>query len=815
MADRVMIKPSGAVVTVPEAQLQNALGLGYKLETPEQAKQRAYEKLFGGGLPAAGLGALRGATLGLGDVALAGAGVLDPREIKARQEAAPGASLAGEIAGTVASLAVAPQASGPGLAAKVGMAGQRAALHAGAPKLVARAAGGVIEGGLWGTGAAISETAISDDPKLTAEKLFAGSGAGGLAGGAITFTGGMVGMGVRKAGGALMSKLGGQGMRVALEDFAERQTVSAYALKSDFLKGKLADQKEIGRYMLTQAQKDPEVLMALKGEPHQMVEAAGKLTRQEGARIGGVLAQVDQRAKFNMDYANHRIAAEVLDPMKGNPALRTARNEMSAVVSELAESGLPTASGGRGPVTFERAWEFQSDMLKKTGMGEPNFGIREELRKARDILREEILAQAGAVAPNFEAALQRSARDYRSAIKMRTLAEQSVAGVEGNLKISPFDYISGITGAGLGLASGNIAPIAVSAGLLGAKRYFKMHPALLAVTADRFAKSPTFNRMAATLQKTMQAGFAASPAFGGAFRQTLELAAARGALETLATHVQLARSAPDYLAAVGMQDEDPDSANLFAAKADAIEGVAALADEQDAKLDVAIERFLGKQGEIMPKVGEGLTLEKFAALHGQLMDLNANPAAAMAAFDPGDLADVAPTVAKEMLVTAQAAAQFLYAVMPKNPAGPQMLEAFAQPWEPSRYELERFSRYAGAIERPDSLLVDLKNGTLTREQVDAAQAVYPKLIADLQRRMMDRLSAYEKPLDYRQRLGLSILFGKPIGGAGDPGKLNLIQQAHAATIEAANQGPSVDGRQSVSQAKNYETQAQRIEARSS
>ncbi len=189
----------GGITTVKSDDAYEALNKdGARLATPEdrsaweQRQQDAnLERVYGDTTgTAVGTGFLRGATLGVSDIAipaLAGAVGADSEAVrqglvqtKNRQLIASGI---GEAGGMVAQSLVAPV--GPGIGALGEQAG--AAIASPASRLVQSLApavvGGATEGAYWGLGNGISEAALGK-PEDVASNLVAGVTLGGLTGGA-------------------------------------------------------------------------------------------------------------------------------------------------------------------------------------------------------------------------------------------------------------------------------------------------------------------------------------------------------------------------------------------------------------------------------------------------------------------------------------------------------------------------------------------------------------------------------------------------------------------------------------------------------
>jgi hypothetical protein len=192
--DRVpVVSPDGTLGSVPKDNYAKALQSGYRFQTPEEQEKYASQLKYGDRPgAAAGAGAARGLTLGLSDLALPATGLVKKETLRGLQEENPGASAAGDVGATAATLLIpgVGEETAPGLVAKVGRAiegGIGATTRTG--RLGARVAAGAAEGTLFGAGNAVSDAALGD-PNLNAEKLIShvglaavlGSGSGLLSG---------------------------------------------------------------------------------------------------------------------------------------------------------------------------------------------------------------------------------------------------------------------------------------------------------------------------------------------------------------------------------------------------------------------------------------------------------------------------------------------------------------------------------------------------------------------------------------------------------------------------------------------------------
>lgn len=108
------------------------------------------------------------------------------------------------------------------------------------------------------------------------------------------------------------------------------------------------------------------------------------------------------------------------------------------------------------------------------------------------------------------------------------------------------------------------------------------------------------------------------------------------------------------------------------------------------------------------------------------------------------------------------------------------LSVFGEEYRPlvSDMEAERMERiYRGAMD-PASIVEDLVTGELTREQVAAAEAAAPALVAEIRQRLVEVASRNPAGIDYQKRIQASVLMGVPIDPTMDPWYINAQQEMH-------------------------------------
>jgi hypothetical protein len=87
-----------------------------------------------------------------------------------------------------------------------------------------------------------------------------------------------------------------------------------------------------------------------------------------------------------------------------------------------------------------------------------------------------------------------------------------------------------------------------------------------------------------------------------------------------------------------------------------------------------------------------------------------------------------------------------------------------------------------------TVLRDMAAGRVTKQQVDAIREVYPAMYQDIVQRVHERLASLKEPLDYSQKVQLSMLLGVPADETMDPHFVQTMQQTFAAPKPSAPQG---------------------------
>lgn len=150
--------------------------------------------------------------------------------------------------------------------------------------------------------------------------------------------------------------------------------------------------------------------------------------------------------------------------------------------------------------------------------------------------------------------------------------------------------------------------------------------------------------------------------------------------------------------------------------------------------------------------------------------------------------DLAPNSSNSMLSTIFRARDFLYSKLPKNPY--EGIPYRENQWTPNPQEVSKYLRYREAVEKPSTILDQLRSGYVTPEAIEVLDNVYPATKQYLSEKMLEKVST-QKSIPQEKRVMLYKVFGIPLD-AYSAGPLFAQMQANATGMiqqEAENNKP--------------------------
>lgn len=676
-----LIGPDGHPYEMDDpAKVAAAEKLGYRVVTPEAPVTLAEQATglgtdVSGALEAGTHGALQGLSAGLFGAAV-GRGreadesdaaykvrQFDAAEMNRGKEEHPIASGIGELAGMVLS-----PINKVGLAVKGGLGATTALGRIGATAL-----GSGAEGLLYGAGNTLSDAALGDQD-LTAEKMVAGVGLGGVLG----LVGGGIGGGLAEGFKAVLPAAGRlvAAAKGPLSDFAENRWLKAAGgIQSDIKnipegeRGAVAqvirdamapagkalpasldeaasavalERDAVARQLMKEIGVGDAGGLLPKMDKEEAIAALGRGFKENGDRMGAVLAKADEMgARPSFSGALRRF-----DELEAslNPA------ERDIIEADLARARKYVLEMGSAPAGSPKNSFAEMNSLKSTLQGDINWadtGAKNGLKKKLvGIIKDELDSQfAAQMGPNLAKEFQEAKAAY-GALKQAAKAvkgknatgadainalvkDASLAAPNLGGKLSALEHATKLIRHGLdrqlgnrfispsdyaaGIAGGLMHPLGALAALpaaIGHKIIREKGPAVIAQLADSIAQSPRLQLAATSFGNQLQAAAPRLGAFGPPLLQAFAQSPARG----LATHMTWAQASPDYAEAAqaaGFLPETPQESAHAEAKGNTLAAVAHTLDTQSVEMGRAIDHVL--KGKVKGSASPVLSSQDFGA----------------------------------------------------------------------------------------------------------------------------------------------------------------------------------------------------------
>lgn len=123
----------------------------------------------------------------------------------------------------------------------------------------------------------------------------------------------------------------------------------------------------------------------------------------------------------------------------------------------------------------------------------------------------------------------------------------------------------------------------------------------------------------------------------------------------------------------------------------------------------------------------------------------------------GPWAQVAPGIYSSMMSAAMRSQSFLSSKLPPSRSDPYSLTPHLDEGDLSDTEKYDFVQYAKAVDDPVSVLRAVADGSVTPQQVEALEAVYPSLYNQMKVEVQRRVADLSQPLDYERAVNVGTL----------------------------------------------------------
>ncbi len=744
-AQFVVFDPYGERHVVEGAYLDQVLKDGFTLENSQDRSSRELQEQYGGPVEqvaAAGAGALRGASLGLTDVAASTNPELQTYLQKIK-EANPGASMAGEVVGTAGATLLAPETLagrvlGAGVrgAEAVGVkAGQFAAktlakegVKAGLGRKTAETVASKMiqygaEGGVIAAGQLVSESALGN-ADFNAENLAMSVGTGALIGGAF---GSAVGIG--KAVSPVLKKAA-QPLIDTVESFTNREKAAADVVGWSAVKAAKIKEKNPGLFrdlpdFLTEtglkAGDDAEAILA-------KVES---VQQQSGKRLGEQIDRYDKLLAENPDLVPDKkilfkeLASQIdekfMSLKAGTPesraALKAAGNYYDELIKSSFEGGQFTLRG------LQEARQSAYKLGKATSNSLEGKMAKEAARFYSNTLKNvaEQLSERTGTQDIFSAFLKdHKTYSYASEI-LPDLIKKSVKK----------ESLNSLTTSVLGAAAG---------GVLGEGDFGSLSAGALAGLGARSLLKSDILKNLIVMGKIEASQQAVKKAITSAIK-SYESAKPSGARALKYANLSVANSV------LGQKYED---GKYKKAKSSA---------EAYTNVVENLRRYQANPEQFLQRVNRNSSL----------------------------IYSSAPQTSGQLDALAVRGVNFLASKIPSKAAQPGVLGMFKKDVPPSKIDLAKFERYLTAVEEPAKVFDAISEGRLSREHIEAIQIVYPNIYEKLQEAALEFVGSNPK-LDYNKKLQLGVLLNVPTDESLLPQNIMGLQSNFAAQGPEQAQG---------------------------
>lgn len=778
----------GEDVTIPGDSVGTAVQRGFEHRAiafdgvVNEARSRAQEEVYGGALGIAQTaveGGLRGATLGLSDIAFEAIGE-DASSLRARREVNPTTALVSELTGAIAPSVLSGGTSGFASVARAlpsaRLTAQAGALGKTIGGLKGALTAGAVEGAVFGAGQGVSNIALSDEP-LTAEAAFKEIGINSLYGGALGGAFGAGAAGLAKLGNTVKSSLVKR--TAPLLDVASKE---GKALQQRLL-SHTDDLDDLAERILSKADD-----RTTTGFRHAVDDDLAEQT------FRGLKSQKSEALEYVSGVANGSTTT----------AITKAASKAEAAEAKIAKM----LSGKKGPVDFSRASSLTQSQAGQIGKLYDDFG------SAVATLRKEsglpIQATARPVSSQIVQAIDGVGDLAKTARAAQADYLSKLGGKDGKTSLKqlfakdPEEAFEALRA----LDRSNKA-MADLAEVVGGKEGAKLRTATdgLSETVQSATKE-SGNSLPAIAEVAAVLGIeeALLPDFDGPLDDILKLYLATRAVGKFSKSGGLAKKA---LSAVESKIPGGKSADIVRGFVnDSTAHLATAAGNSLNRVQSGLAKSLETGGKILKRStpataqvlnsvtfsgaetgGDKTAHEAFKARAQELSAAVSNmPATEQRIHDK--LAAVRQTnigVGDKIAGHARATLEYLHQKMPKDPG---VLQSFGvSKWRPTESEMDKWAKYVRAAQDPAGVVERFGNGHITREDAETLRTLYPAHFGKVQTWIMDNLPAIQKNTSYQRRIQMSILMGV----AADPIMANVgaWQDSFAQVPQPASPGLAI------------------------
>lgn len=793
MGNKTLIRHDGSTVTVPEADADKLLTLGYREQTPTQEMEAGiaqgienYYTTPGQQVKTALEGGLSGLSLGLTDLAFGS------EESSERARYNPGLRLGSELVGGLLPLA-------PGLGAltkftpmgALTRGAEMASEAIGGGKVAQAATRSAIEGAGIGGGSALTQAQLNGDP-ITAEAVGAGMGWGAL------FAGGLGAI-----GGGLQSRYEGK----AAARLAEEESRFANIGAEERTVAERAEAQAKVHSVVMEGMKERTATVRAMEEAHYS-RFSGAIQDAAATLKQGVKAAEEVTKDLNftsLGMSQRKIYSQLAD----NLNLSYVRSEARAFEKSFAEAKL-AAEQGNYEKMINRLEKFQDNMATiETKLGGPKmFSSEKVVGQAQDLigLAKQRLDSSVAAAEELTAhtatqatlaGFPKTAKEFVGMTPERVEKLSAAIDNLGKLKSAELDSIKAAVSDAVGNLESNLgmkmegSPGQRMQGIWramkeGARADAKLvknlgkEGNLLWGKANEAADKYSLAKMGGDTERH---AFAKKGFGSRSFETFMRYNVGKSFAQKMGT--------PGYLLGSGLVS------GLVSLKGAILGTIAEQAEKWLPRAGKAMQKYGSRVEPLMTRL-DGQEDEKKRS-RKELMEARSKEIAEAAPGvrdtlykSIGSVAAEHPEFAAQLHGQSVARFQFLLSKLPKDPG--LAFSNLKSMWKPDDVATEKFARYYEVFHDPVGVMVrSLKTGQITMEAAEGLKEMNPELWQTLRVNLLDRLSdpKVTKHMTYSDQVHMGMLLGIPLHSSMNPQFISSQQQMYTERNQPLEMNPRI------------------------
>lgn len=700
-------------------------------------------------LAAGALGAARGATLGLSDLALSESGLVDPETLKGLSEANPITSGAGNIAGSAAAII------GTG-----GAAGLTKGLGT-----TAKIAGQALEGAAFGAGSAVSDYAMGD-PNLNAQKIAAHIGTGALFGGGLGAIGEGIAMAVPKVTQALSNSVNKVksmvGESTILNDVAPNWA-EKFKLGLEGVEGPAIKSRELIKNL-------DDMVNTSKKAANELYEIAAPANI--GKALESMPADVAQ-SNFDNMLENVRMRVNGAAEIATDEGFQLSSNKSLKIVNSLLDNLEAKA------VKFKTAKDYQQ------GMADFVKTLDKEL-KAKKIIKFDMMPTATQISD--QDVLRNISSTIRNDLKNPEMWGEAAthfsetSGLYSNYKTAyenfKKDFMKTQISAG-GIKKSVIDPSKVQSffNKFDDVKYDlkKQH------LNDFIQETDNLARASENYSGFKKGEESISEYVKNLATKNEELAKVASIMSSSGLKSDLTRDGIAALGASAIGVPNPvigavlgtmkvyegvtnpyQFGKSLSTSVAYLKAIGDIVQKTTKSIDSGAKSIFS--GNTTKAISSGIasTSEKeYNKNYNKIKELSENPEALQAHLEKttSGMSEAAPNISVGLNATITRGLEFLGAKMPR-PANELPLNS---KWAPTKSQMATFNRYVSAVNDPIGVLKQVKNGTVSNEAMEALMIVHPDLLQTMREAVIgDMTPKKASKLNYTTKIALSKFMGQPL-----------------------------------------------------